>query len=153
MLTRIYIDNYECFVNFTLQPKAKQLILGINGSGKSALLRALRALRDFAIVGYKADQLFTIETRTRWQTLNQQSFELEVAGNGGTYIYTLWVDVQDGKPGSRVLKETLDFNEKPLLNFMDDQVHLFDDNHNKKAMYPFDSDRSALAVLGRRRMS
>ena len=39
MLSRVYIDNYRCFVNFDFRPKAKQLVLGINGSGKSALDR------------------------------------------------------------------------------------------------------------------
>jgi predicted ATPase len=153
MLSRLYIDNYRCFVNFTLQLKAKQLILGVNGSGKSVFLSVLRDLRDFMIVGSKADQIFTPETRTRWQTLSQQTFELEVAGNGGKYIYTLWVEVPEEKARSRVLKETLDFDEKPLLIFQEDQVHLFDDNHEKKATYPFDSDRSALAMAGRKTTS
>lgn len=85
--------------------------------------------------------------------LPQQSFELEVSGDGGIYIYTLWVQVQDSKPESRVIKETLDFNEKPLLLFLDDKVRLYDDRHQKVAEYPFDSDRSALSVLGRRKTS
>jgi ATPase subunit of ABC transporter with duplicated ATPase domains len=153
MLSRIYIDNYRCFVNFNFKPTAKQLVLGINGAGKSAFLDVLRAIRDFVTLGEKVDRSFNLDTRTRWQTLAQQSFELEVTGNGGTYIYTLWVEVQDSKPESRVLKETLDFDEKPLLLFLDDQARFFDDRHQKIAEYPFDSDRSALSVLGRRRTS
>jgi energy-coupling factor transporter ATP-binding protein EcfA2 len=129
------------------------LILGINGSGKSVFLEVLRGLRDFAVVGYKADEVFTSETLTRWQTLPRQTFELEVTGNGGTYTYTLWVEVQDDEHHSRVLKEALDFNEKPLLLVLEDQVQLFDDTHVKKATYPFESDRSALTVLGPRKAS
>jgi predicted ATPase len=153
MLSRVYIDNYRCFVNFDFRPSAKQLILGMNGSGKSAFLDALRGLRDFAAVGCKADQIFTTETRTRWQTLPQQTFELEVTGNGGTYLYTLRVEVQEGRPGSRVLKEALNFDEKPLVLFVEDQVHLFDDSHGEKGSYPFDPDRSALTVPGSRKTS
>lgn len=138
-------------MNFTFKPKAKQLILGINGTGKSVFFEVLGKLRDFATIGYKADRLFTTETRTRWQVLPQQSFELEVTGNGGTYLYTLWVETQESKPLTRVLKEVLDFNEKPLILFQRDQVQLYDDNHAKKATYPFDPDRSALAVVGPRR--
>ena len=153
MLTRVYIDNYKCFVNFTFNPSARQLILGVNGAGKSAFLDALRAIRDFTGAGEKVDRIFNQDTRTRWQTLTKQSFELEVSGNGGTYIYTLGVQVQDSKPESRVIKETLDFDEKPLLLFTEDQVRLFDDTHEKVAEYPFDSDRSAVSVLGRRKTS
>jgi energy-coupling factor transporter ATP-binding protein EcfA2 len=152
LLKRIYVDNYRCFVNFTFKPKEKQLILGINGTGKSVFFEVLGKLRDFASTGYKADQLFSLETRTRWQTVPQQSFELEVTGNGGTYVYTLWVETQEEKPRTRVLKESLDFNEKPLILFHRDQVHLFDDIHAEKAsIYPFDPDRSALAVVGPRK--
>lgn len=150
MLTRIYIDNYKCFVNFTFKPQAKQLVLGVNGTGKSTFLDALRAIRDFAVLGGKVDEFFNQGTRTRWQTLTQQSFELEMSGNGGSYLYTLWVQVQDGRPESRVIKETLDFDEKPLLLFLEDQVRLFDDKHQKVAEYPFDSDRSALGLPGRK---
>jgi len=41
MLTRLYIDNFRCFVNFEYRPARKQLILGGNGSGKLSLLDAL----------------------------------------------------------------------------------------------------------------
>jgi AAA15 family ATPase/GTPase len=45
MLTRIYIDNFKCFVNFEYKPAQRQLILGSNGAGKSSLLDALLFLR------------------------------------------------------------------------------------------------------------
>jgi hypothetical protein len=83
--------------------------------------------------------------------LPQQSFELEVVGNGGTYLYTLWVETQESKPRSRVIKETLDFDEKPLILFQKDQVQLFDDKHEESARYPFDADRSAISVVGPRK--
>jgi energy-coupling factor transporter ATP-binding protein EcfA2 len=151
MLSRVYIDNYRCFINFEFRPKALQLVLGGNGTGKSAFLKVLRNLRDFALVGYKAPQVFTKESLTRWQTSPQQSFELEVTGNGGKYLYTLWIEVRDDKPQARVIKETLDFNRKPLLRFADGQVQLFDDSHKMNSTYPVDEDRSALANVATRR--
>ncbi len=153
MLSRLYIDNYRCFVNFELRFQQKQLILGINGTGKSAFVDVLRALRDFAVVGYKVHEIFPAETRTRWQSLSRQSFEVEVNGEDGHFVYTLWVESADDPRQCRVLKESLDLDEKPLLLFQDDQVHLFDDNHVKKTTYPFESNRSALTVLGPRKSS
>jgi AAA15 family ATPase/GTPase len=85
MLTRVFIDNYKCFVNFSFTTLAKQLVLGVNGAGKSAFLDALLAIRDFTRPGEKVDRILNQDTRTRWQTLTQQSFELEVSGNGGNY--------------------------------------------------------------------
>jgi energy-coupling factor transporter ATP-binding protein EcfA2 len=153
MLTRIYIDNYRCFVNFEFRPQPKQLILGVNGTGKSVFLEVLGQLRDFVIVkpGYRAGELFGPETLTRWETRPRQSFELEVTGNGGTYSYTLWIEVQDRQPRARVIKEALDFDAKPLALFQEDQVQLFDDDHIQTANYPFDPVRSALAMIGPRK--
>jgi predicted ATPase len=153
MLTRIYIDNYRCFVNFEFRPQPTQLILGLNGTGKSAFLEVLGRLRDFVIVkpGYRAEDLFTSETLTSWQTLPRQTFEFEVTGNRGTYSYTLWADVQEDQPRARVVKEALDFDGKPLVLFQEDQVQLFDDDHLQTANYPFDPVRSALALIGPRK--
>lgn len=45
MLKRIYIDNYRCFVNFELQLQSRRVIVGVNGSGKSAFLEVLAEIR------------------------------------------------------------------------------------------------------------
>jgi AAA15 family ATPase/GTPase len=50
MLTRLYIDNFLCFVNFEYLPATKQLILGANGTGK-LLLTAIRNLKQFITGG------------------------------------------------------------------------------------------------------
>jgi AAA15 family ATPase/GTPase len=44
MLTRLYIDNFRCFVDFEYRPGRTNLILGRNGSGKSSMLDALLAM-------------------------------------------------------------------------------------------------------------
>jgi DNA repair exonuclease SbcCD ATPase subunit len=44
MLKRLYVDNYRCFVNFTLDSQELTLLVGPNGSGKSSVLDVLFAL-------------------------------------------------------------------------------------------------------------
>jgi AAA15 family ATPase/GTPase len=51
MLTRLYIDNFKCFVNIDYRPARTQLILGANDSGKSTLIDALLFLHLFAVLG------------------------------------------------------------------------------------------------------
>ncbi len=147
MLTRVYIDNYRCFVNFTFQPQAKQLVLGLNGTGKTEFLKVLGVLRNFVGGDQKVNQLFIPEALTRWQNLSRQAFELEVAGKDGVYRYTLWVDVQEKRAKTRVVKEALEFNSEPLVLFEGEQVSLFDDHHAKTMSYPFEPDRSVLSTL------
>jgi AAA15 family ATPase/GTPase len=81
-LTRIYLDNFRSFVNFEYKPERKQLLLGPNGSGKSSLLAAVRYLKQFV----KGDEnRFTESTRTRWQDLSLQVFEIDSLLEGQKY--------------------------------------------------------------------
>ena len=49
MIERFYLDNYKCFVNFEWQPKALQLVLGGNGTGKTTVFDVLETLREFIV--------------------------------------------------------------------------------------------------------
>ena len=82
MLKRIYIDNYKCLVNFEYQPGKVQLILGGNGTGKSSVFEVLALLRAFLLDGETTTQLFLARTLTRWENRTQQTFEIDIEGNG-----------------------------------------------------------------------
>ena len=47
MLKRLYVDNYKCLVNFEFQPPQHALILGKNGTGKSAVFDVIASLRGW----------------------------------------------------------------------------------------------------------
>jgi ATPase subunit of ABC transporter with duplicated ATPase domains len=84
MLTRIYIDNFRCFVNFEYRPEQKQLLLGANGSGKSSLLNAIRDLKKFV----RGDASpFTQASRTRWDNRATQVLEVEATLDSQKYEY------------------------------------------------------------------
>jgi predicted ATPase len=151
MLERLYVDNYRCLVNFECRLAPKQLILGPNGGGKTTLFHVLGTLRDFCINGAPGENLFVGVTRTRWQDIPEQTFELEVSGNEGLYTFHLVVDSW-GQPAARprVVKEEVFFSGKPIFRFAHGEVHLFNDKHEEKVKYPFDWFRSALATITER---
>jgi hypothetical protein len=151
MLERLYVDNYRCLVNFECRFSRKQLVLGPNGSGKTTVLNALATVRDFCVNGVPAEPLFVGATLTRWQHVPEQTFELDVAGNGGSYTLRLVVDSW-GQPTARarVVKEEVFFSGRPIFRFASGQVHLFTDEHVEKVKYPFDWFRSALATITER---
>jgi len=95
VLSRLYATNYRCLVNFEFKPTTKQLIIGRNGTGKTAVLDVLAMLRDFAVRGKPCEGYLGGKTRTRWQNVAEQRFELDVACKEGKYHYTLSVD-EDG---------------------------------------------------------
>ncbi len=150
MLTRVYIDNFRCFVNFEYRPARKQLILGGNGSGKSSFLAAMLAIRQFAIVGKKAEDVLALNQRTRWLTKHEQTFELEVQLEGAVFVYRLvlgrWFDV----PIPKVQSETLLCDTRTIFDFTNGEVHLFNEQFEPTVTYPFNESRSAFETMSPR---
>lgn len=151
MLTRLYVNNFRCMVNFECQFGPQQLILGSNGTGKSTLFEILAMLRDACVRAEPLDGRFLGKTRTRWSDIAEQEFELDVAGNDGSYHFRLVIDSW-GKPleRPRILMEEVTFNGQPVFRFENGEVHLFNDRHEDKVQYPFDWHRSALAMITER---
>ncbi len=150
MLNRVYVDNFRCMVNFECHLGAQQLILGPNGAGKSTLFDVLALLRDFCVRGDPPDERFVGRSRTRWQDVREQTFELDVSGNGGSYSMRLVMDSWGNPERPRVVKEEVKFSSKPVFRFEKGEVHLFNDRFEDKVQYPFDWHRSALATITER---
>lgn len=146
MLTRLYATNYRCLVNFEFKLNAKQLIIGRNGAGKTTVFDVVALLRDVAVRGLPLETHLGGKTRTRWQSLAEQRFEVDVRGNGGEYRYTLVVHDHGSPPRPSVKVETLEFAGKPLFRFFDGKASLFNDEQmpNPRLEIPFDGHRSAL---------
>jgi energy-coupling factor transporter ATP-binding protein EcfA2 len=149
MLTRLYTTNYRCLVNFEFKPTSQQLIVGRNGAGKTTVLDILGMLRDFAVRGLPCEEYLMGQTRTSWQDVAEQTFELDVNGNGGKYRYRLLIDEWGNPPRPRIKQEILDFNDKPLFRFRDGIIGLFNDHQKAtpSVEFPFDWHRSGLATV------
>jgi predicted ATPase len=147
MLSRLYATNYRCLVNFEFKPTNKQLIIGRNGTGKTTVFDVLALLRDFAGRGLPCEDQLGGKTRTRWQDVAEQRFELDVKGNGGEYRYTLVMDEKGSPPRPRVKQENLDFSGRPLFRFGEDIISIFDQKSaSEKVQFRFDWQRSGLAI-------
>lgn len=69
MLTRIYIDNFRCLVNFEVKIGNNiSLLLGGNGSGKTTVFNVLEKLQKFIIGNIRVSALFPSSDLTRWGT-------------------------------------------------------------------------------------
>jgi energy-coupling factor transporter ATP-binding protein EcfA2 len=150
MLTRIYLDNFRCFVNFEYRPAPRQLILGKNGSGKSSLTHAVLLIRQFVMVGAELDDDL-LRQRTRWLDQPKQTAEIEALIEGKRYLYRLVLEPWGEPVRVRVTEETLHCDGKPIFEFALGEVHLFNDRFERKVTYPFDWHRSALATIVERK--
>lgn len=147
MLTRVYLDNFRCFVNFEYRPKRKQLIIGANGSGKSSLLDALFFMRQFSAAGANADDFNILGQRTRWMNQRQQTCELEVTIDETRYVHRLVLEPIGDPARARVVVESVHLDGKPIFEFELGEVRLYNDRFEHKVTYPFDWHRSALATI------
>jgi len=150
MITRLFIDNYRCFVNFEFKPESLCLLVGDNGVGKSSILDVIELLRDF-IGGQISIKAFGSDTLTRWQSLLLQSFTMEVRINARKYIYDLVIEHEPQRGQRRVNRESLVLDGKPLyLAQLDNaqlKAQLFKDNHSKGPVVFLDWTRSGIGVL------
>lgn len=144
MITRIYVDNYKCFSNFELTLDSINLLLGLNGSGKTSIFSVLRKLREFVSYQSPASELFYRGecTRIGLSIFSTQTFELDMEFEGQIYRYRLQISFNE-KDEPNVLSEQLFLNDESLLFFRDEQVRLFD----RDSIYPLDATRSATSLL------
>ncbi|MGA3026452.1 MAG: ATP-binding protein [Bryobacteraceae bacterium] len=144
MLKHVYIDNFRCLVNFELELGPQQLLLGLNGTGKSTLLEVLRALKRFITSQAPPDALFPERSRTFWVDRTRQTFELQVELDT-SFRFRLELDAWGAL--SKIKREVVLCDERPLFEFVDGNVSLFNDEFEHKFTYPFDQFRSALATI------
>ena len=106
-ITRLFIDNYKCFVGFDFKPQAIQPIFGLNGTGKSLLFQALEGLRHFLLGRGHTQSLFPAQTLTRWENRDVQTFRVETESADGCFEYELLLQ-HDRRAGyARVSEERL----------------------------------------------
>jgi predicted ATPase len=115
MLTRIYVDNFRCLVNFELKLDRLNLLMGENGSGKTTVFEVLRRLQRFLVNRLHVDEAFPSYSLTRWQQVNTQKFEIELTVDKDVYCYSVAIE-HDRNAGTRKIQhEKLLINQHPLL--------------------------------------
>ena len=106
---RIRIDNYKCLVDFDLHLSETSLLVGSNGSGKTAVLDVVFGLRRLLAGEAKVSDRIASHpsTLTRWQPGREQLFEMDVSAHGERYRYRLKVEHTLDERQSRVVEESL----------------------------------------------
>ena len=136
MITRFYVDNYKCLVNFEYKPRPLELIIGANGSGKSTVFEALDKIKRFAFSGEDVDEVFAHESQTRWNPeFGTMRFELTLSHQNRVFDYVLVIGFE-GYPV--ILQEDLKLDGKEIATsrtqFLNTYPHSSED--------PFDNERT-----------
>lgn len=147
MLKRIYVDNYKSLVNFELNLPKLALLLGENGTGKSAILDLLGAVRSLVVEEASVASLFHRRSLTRWQHRTEQKIELEVEGSGGVFSYELTLGYDKDAEHPRLLSETVSFDRRTIFHSNVGGGTLYRDDFNPGQQVVVGESRSGLAWL------
>lgn len=124
MITRIYIDNFRCLTNFEIAPGSFQLWLGDNGSGKSTVCDALRAIQSL-LSGSPVSDIFKASSLTTWDTRREQTFEITLQKAEDTYDYKLIIEHRAQEKTASIAREELKWNKQTFYLFDGQEVHLY----------------------------
>jgi predicted ATPase len=147
-ISRLYINNYRCFVNFELRPEGRMLLLGYNGTGKSSILDVLAAIQDVVIWNKDVADLFPPDCVSAFADSKEQRIELDIESEWGTFRYALHLTHDNKRNIALIASETVTLGGQPLYHFENGEVQLYrDDFTPTKASFSFSPRRSFLASL------
>ena len=147
MIERIYIDNFRTLVNVTIPLKGNALLLGENGTGKTAVFDALRCLQKFISGEIPVKTAFPTSELTKWQKSPAQRFEIDLRTAGGLYHYELLLHHDRVGQMGQVRRELLTFDGKAIFEYSDGTAHLFNDAFKAGPSFPFDWFRAPLGTV------
>ena len=144
MLTRLYVDNFRCLVNFEMKLDRTALLLGANGSGKTTVFDVLRRLQRFLLGSISIRAAFPSSSMTRWQIQPVQTIELELQVGATTYAYRL--DVRHDRPDLHpyIFSESLLVNGLHAFLVQESRVKLQQNNGTFGDEFPFDPTQSVI---------
>lgn len=151
MLQRLYVDNYKCLVNFSIEFDELSLLLGRNGCGKSTIFEVLMRIQQFLSGNSRVRDCFPPQSLTRWQTRGTQLFELETRSSSGLFKYRLALEHDDERKKVKVETEELHLDRRLLFRFHQGTVQLQRDDDSEGPTYPFDWTQSGLASVFERK--
>jgi len=154
MLSRIYIDNFRCLVNFELRLNGLNLLLGDNGSGKTTVFDVLQRLQRFVTDRARLNTVFPPQDLTRWQSSGRQRFELDLQVRNAAYTYSLDVEHAEDLRRVRIGCEKLLMDGLPLFELnvegSEATAQLYHDDFQPGPRYPFDWSQSGVGSLPER---
>ena len=150
MVTRFYVDNFRCLINFTLALDEVNVLLGPNGSGKSSVLHALLRIQRLVARGAKVEEVFPTSDLSLAHDRNEQRFELDLQLDGSLYRYSLNIEHDRDRRRMRITEEALQHDERPIFAFQNGDAQLYHDDYTEGPSYPFDWSRSGIGVLNER---
>jgi len=146
---RLYVHNFRCLENFELpiSGHSSVLLIGNNGSGKTAVRLALEILQTIARGTNRVSALVEPKDFFLGRTDAPMRFEIEVELDAKIYEYVIAFEFPEGFKELRVFEEKLAVGGKPVYTRELAQVHLAKTSQEKDAKFLIDWHMVALPIV------
>jgi predicted ATPase len=126
MIERIYVHNYRCFENFTLDLKGKPsaLVIGKNGSGKSTLRHALGVFQGICRKPNRVRNWIDLRDFSFARRTIPMRFEIDTVLNAKRLKYGIAFDYPEYFKEPRIFEEQLTVDGNPVFTRQLSQVTL-----------------------------
>src|SRR5260370_28577923 len=156
MITRLYVNNFRCLMNFKAELDSFAVFCGPNGAGKSSVFDALRLLRNLgtgdALLGGTGEQDVPNLEFTDWLDSAVQEFELGLSVGGDRFGYGLHIEQKADYEKPRIVEEHARCDGK-LLFKRDLEGVEFEKADGTQAFFPLDWRQAALPAIQPRRVT
>lgn len=130
MLKKLRIKNYRTFENVTIEFGRINLLMGVNGTGKTSVFDVLAGLRRLIVERRPVEECFPeASIPRRLEVLAgpfDQCFEVTVEGSEGTFVYSLEIEHRGTSRVPRIKSESLHLGAALVLRRIGTSVEVGD---------------------------
>jgi len=148
MIERLYAHNFRCLVNFHLRLGEANVLLGLNGSGKTSVLDALKCIQGLVVRGFKVNDLITSTDLASTSTKEVLHLGVVAQARKDRYQYAVLVEHDRDGNRMRISEEAVKHNGHFLYRFEDGGVQLCRDDYSEMPALPFGGEQSGIPILG-----
>lgn len=126
MIERLYVHNFRCLENFTLDltGRSSALVIGKNGSGKSTVLQCLKLFQSICRGSNRVGNLISSTDFTLHRTDHPMRFEIELALSSKRFKYAVSFEWPASFREARILDESLSVDGNAIFTRHTSQIQL-----------------------------
>jgi len=126
MIERLYVHNFRCFENFTLDlsGRSSALVIGKNGAGKSTVLQCLKLFQSICRGSGRVGPLISASDFTQHRTDQPMRFEVELILGNKRFKYTISFEWPANFREARISDEGLSVDGNPIFTRHHSQIQL-----------------------------